>query len=696
MQGTTQPPTSLETTRAPSRRIARWRRAVVVCAAAAVGLPAAARADGDPFGTVVVRGARPDEANDLSSTTRIYLDESRAQQTSVAEVLAGEAGVRVRSRGGVGSFQSVSIRGSEAAEVAVLLDGAPISRAGFGLVDLSQLPIEGLERIEVYRGTAPLGFGSEAIGGVINLVSRRGGGRPTRSATLGGGSFGARLVGATVGEALGRWRGLATATYRGATGDYWYYDNGGTLFLRDDDRERQRRNNGFDQLAATATLSHVGRFDTQLTLHGLWRRAGVPGFATLGVETRRARLDAGRLFVNLKTQGLLPADVRLVVLPSFELERLAFSNPTGELVGPFGPSVQDSLVLAGGLQARADRRFGRGAHHQLVSLLGELRGESRQATNLLATQHSAPLAGRVTGALGLADQASLWRERLILEGALRLDGLASFLRPEGKATAADRRWFLSPRLGLRATVHRLLTLRASGGRFVRNPTLLELFGDGGLFLPAPTLRSERAWGGELGLHLEAPQRIVKILVDLAAFGRRVDDLIAYIPGQNGSTAINIAAARVLGGELRASLDLHNALRLRLDYTLLDARNLSDEAGVRGKRLPGRAPHEARATIEIAGLGLRLGYTAHYVGQVYRDERNLAALPDYVLHELELRYQTGAVTVSTTVQNLGDLRTRPLPLGGSAQAGQTTPYPLVDTFNYPLPGRAVYATVTVAP
>lgn len=647
-------------------------------------------ARGEPFGTTVVRASRPDEADDVGTTTRIYLDEPRAQTGSVADVLAGEAGVRVRSRGGVGAFSSVSIRGSEAAEVAVLLDGVPISRAGFGLLDLSQFPTEGLERIEIYRGAAPLAFGSESIGGVINLVSKRALQRPIRSITGGGGSFGARLVGASLGQPIGAWRALVTATYRGATGDFSFYDNGGTLFLRDDDRERTRRNNGFDQVALSATLGHQGRFDTQIALHGLWRKAGVPGFATLGTETRHAALETSRLLLTARTQGLLPRQVRLQLLPSFEAERLAFENPGGELVGPFGPAVQESVVVAGGVQLRAERRFGR---WQLGSILAEVRGEGRWARNLLAPARSSPHAARVAWGVGLVDQVTLGGDRLLLEGALRVDGIGSFV-----ATRQEHRLFASPRLGLRGRPHPRVTLRASGGRFVRTPTLLELFGDGGLFLGAPNLKSESAWGGELGAHVEgtAARAMVKGLVDLAGFGRHVTDLIAYVPGQNASTAINLGAATLFGAEVRGTLELATALRLRLDYTLLDARNRGDEPGVRGKRLPGRATHEARGTIELTAYGVHLGYTAHYVGRAFRDERNLNALPDYVLHELQLGYRSGLITLSIDLQNLADLRVRPLPLGGSALTGQTTPYPLVDLFNYPLPGRAVYASLTVHP
>ena len=93
-----------------------------------------------------------------------------AYRQSVAELLVGQPGVQIRRSGGLGQWSGASLRGAAPGQVAVFLDGVPLSRGSQSAVDLSQLPLDGLERVEIYRGVPPLALGSEAIGGAINLI----------------------------------------------------------------------------------------------------------------------------------------------------------------------------------------------------------------------------------------------------------------------------------------------------------------------------------------------------------------------------------------------------------------------------------------------------------------------------------------------------------------------------------------------
>jgi outer membrane cobalamin receptor len=102
----------------------------------AVGMLAGV-ARADSIGTVVVDAQRPEqiteaqrrEQESIPLATVIDARRATAAQASVADLISSEAGVRIRSRGGLGSFTSVSLRGSEESEVTVLLDGVPLSRA---------------------------------------------------------------------------------------------------------------------------------------------------------------------------------------------------------------------------------------------------------------------------------------------------------------------------------------------------------------------------------------------------------------------------------------------------------------------------------------------------------------------------------------------------------------------------------------
>jgi iron complex outermembrane receptor protein len=147
----------------------------VVLGAVLSAAPAAAEVQ---LGTVEVEAERePAPAADPSIPFVTVVDARApsARVSSVADLIERQPGVQIRARGGLGSFSSVSLRGSDANEVAVFIDGVPLNRGSSGVIDLALVPVDGLERVEIYRGVAPIEFGAEAVGGVINLVTRKGG-----------------------------------------------------------------------------------------------------------------------------------------------------------------------------------------------------------------------------------------------------------------------------------------------------------------------------------------------------------------------------------------------------------------------------------------------------------------------------------------------------------------------------------------
>lgn len=107
---------------------------------------------------------------DVFTITRRKIEESNFQ--SVGELLQGVPGVEIQNTGGLGNGKKISIRGSPTNQVLVLLDGMPLNDALMGEVDLSEVPINIIEKIEVYRGGTSPRFGGGAIGGVLNIITR--------------------------------------------------------------------------------------------------------------------------------------------------------------------------------------------------------------------------------------------------------------------------------------------------------------------------------------------------------------------------------------------------------------------------------------------------------------------------------------------------------------------------------------------
>lgn len=145
----------------------------VVC----LSLPAAAQVDDkndkEDIGSIVVEDES--EAMELTHSpipvTVIEMDKYHGRNISLNEVLQRVAGVRVKQEGGLGSKATIAIQGLEGKRVKVFIDGNPLN-APDGTFGINDIPVQFIERIEVYKGVVPAKFGGDALGGAVNVVIR--------------------------------------------------------------------------------------------------------------------------------------------------------------------------------------------------------------------------------------------------------------------------------------------------------------------------------------------------------------------------------------------------------------------------------------------------------------------------------------------------------------------------------------------
>jgi len=111
------------------------------------------------------------------------------QYKSVEEALRTLPGVEIQRSGSLGKITTLKIRGAGASQVQVLLDGVRVKSTTSGDFDFADLPIDAIERIEVVRGPQSTLYGADAIGGVVNIITKRGSGRPSAFASVEAGNF---------------------------------------------------------------------------------------------------------------------------------------------------------------------------------------------------------------------------------------------------------------------------------------------------------------------------------------------------------------------------------------------------------------------------------------------------------------------------------------------------------------------------
>jgi vitamin B12 transporter len=171
-------------------------------AATLLGFTPAVQAATDSLDEVVVTASRTEQtlSQTLAHTSVITRkDIELSQATDVPTLLKSLAGVEIYQAGGVGKQSSLFMRGSNSNHTLVLLDGVRISSATLGTTAIDQIMLNQIERIEVVRGNASSLYGSDAIGGVIQIFTRSGKGEPSFNAQAGSGSYGSRKLNAGFG-----------------------------------------------------------------------------------------------------------------------------------------------------------------------------------------------------------------------------------------------------------------------------------------------------------------------------------------------------------------------------------------------------------------------------------------------------------------------------------------------------------------
>jgi outer membrane cobalamin receptor len=505
-----------------------------------------------------------------SSVTVITAAEIAERQLhSVADALRSVPGFTVVNTGGYGAVTGVFPRGGESDYTLVFVDGVQVNGFG-GEFDFAHLSTANVERIEVVRGPQSALFGSNAIGAVVRIVTRRGG-RTSGSGEIAGGSFGTTRVSAAGSGSHGAWEWGGSAERLASDGMTGRRSASGLDITNDDYRRQSVSGSGGwhrDDGAALLADARFARDDR-----------GFPGpFGTnpvgayTGIDAvSRGEYDRWQSAIS----GTLPVSGRVRLHGHAGINRVA-----GAFASGFGPSesssrrltarVQSDIAIAAGLDLSAGADF-------LAERAGStfITGETFQEI---------PVKRRVAGYFAEARWSV--RQRLFVTAGVRLDDIhrdalesnpdpfsprpalpeESILSTNPKISAA---WFLRPGSGT------FTKLRAAAGTGIRPPDGFET-----AFTDNPGLKPERSRSVEAGIDQAVAGG--QLLLEATAFANDYDDLIVAVGSFLESSRFrtdNISNARARGLELAGSgrTRLHDGsidLSARVAYTLLDTEVLA--------------------------------------------------------------------------------------------------------------------------
>jgi vitamin B12 transporter len=200
-------------------------------------------------GDIVVTASRIPQTKDtvIGDTTLIGREEiERAGAQTITDLLQAQPGVEINSNGGPGKTSGVFLRGTNTDHVVVLIDGMRVNSATLGTTAFENIPLAQIDRIEILRGPASSLYGADAIGGVIQIFTRKGEGAPKFYAGAGYGSYNTKTAEAGVGGTIGDTSFSLNLSSLDTDG-YSAYRTRNPRF-RDDD--------GYRNLAFSGSLSH--------------------------------------------------------------------------------------------------------------------------------------------------------------------------------------------------------------------------------------------------------------------------------------------------------------------------------------------------------------------------------------------------------------------------------------------------------
>ena len=610
---------------------------------------------------------------------------------SVADAVATAVGAQTRSLGGLGAFESISIRGQAPGQTTVFVDGVPLSRLAAVTTDLGRYALGAFGQVDLYRGAVPVELGGAGIGGALDLVTRLGPGENGERlrASIGTGSYGARHVRVHYGDShwSGRLRSSTTIGYQAATGDFAYFSDNGTPLNLHDDTTVVRANNQFSQVDGA---TRVGTTDGSAAggVRFADKHQGLPGsIANPAVAPTLATLDVIADARGDVSVGPALARTRGYVV----VEDQTLHDPMGEL--GLGAAARRGVTISGGLTHTWSIPVG---GDRLVAG-AELRGDRYRDTDL-SGQMPGVTGTRAGGALLAAYDLQL-APTLVVTPAARLDlertaGDGVTVAP-GSLDPDATRWDVvpSPRLGARVALGADLALKGSTGLYERRPTLIELFGDRGFVLGAPDLLPERGQSSDAGL-VWAPARALgavdHILLEADAFATRSRDTIAFVTYAGFvARAENIGRTQTYGAELVGSARFARTLTLTANYTRLASEQITDEISYAGKPIPRDPGHLAYARADlahpIAGHAAALWLDAALQSQTTLDPAGNGLVAGRALVGLGGRVGLGGgLALALDVANLGDVRT--------TQVGMQPRGALEDVAGFPLPGRTFYLSL----
>lgn len=566
-------------------------------------------------------------AQDLSpgAVSVVRPEEMEGEMKNLPEMLDRIPGLHVIRARGRGGYTVASVRGSTSSQVSVYVDGVLTNLGSEAAVDLSSIPVENVERIEVYRGYIPARFGASSMGGVINIVTKRPEEKST-NASIGAGTYGLWRAALSHTDRLGSGYYFIGANYEASDGDFTYDNDNGTPYNPDDDYRTKRLNNDYSN---AEFLFKWGNEDWQTRVSWVRNERDLPqpaAGADKPTSPTGARTEAEKWEFSVARR--YRASESRKVDWGWRVEYLhqdaAFDDPN-DTTGGYGE--QHNRYKTDRYNIAADASWAVGENHFLELYAGYYDETLKPRGDIVNTLGGSEELTNHTFEASLQDSIALTKDGTLL------------LVPSLRWNQDDEDGKLTWQIALDKTLRGGWSLKGSHGTYARGPNLYERYGDGAMIRPNEDLKWESGTQWDIGFGWSGAMKRGLASAQFTYFARDSENLIEFVMSSpRYGVYQNVGKAYVQGLELEFSLEWENGWQLFGSGTWMRAEDRTPGSYRTDAPLPNRPEWEgllrlSRNWNERLSSFVELQYT----GENYYDLAGNVKIEDLLLANFGLGY-----------------------------------------------------------
>ncbi len=626
--------------------------------------------------------------------------------SDVSDILSKTMGVTIRSQGGVGSASRLSVRGLEGKRIGFFIDEAPMNEHS-DFIDINDIPISMIDRIEIYKGVVPAKFGGSAMGGAVNVVIKE---YPPRYLDV---SYAIESFNTHKATAIVKRNLPNVGIELGGGGFYTYSDNDytmespyhqGLIIKRDHDR--------FETMAgALGMKARKWYFDElEIKMEGVKNSKQIQGVFS-NIRHAHSKSIAGVLETEIKKKDFLTEGLDLNFSGAVAVTRFNYIdtamhrynwqmepyNPVHPLGGETGSAPSNSTIHKTHVGTKLNLNYILSPQHALNLHTSQVYAHGRPKDALkdralgYKTNYDSDMNSLVAG---LSYDYKSPDDRLLnsLTGKYYFYSMETTLREfmagnqERPINLEKHYWGIGN--ALRYRFSKELMGKISAAYEVRTPTEGELIGDGYLVAPSGNLLPERGTNINIGAIWEKkiPHGIFQFEVNL--FGSHLQDMIRQTRNIYQTQYENFGEMRSLGVEAEVKADILSWLYGYANVTFQDLRDIRKYEYLSQVPNPTYKLRMPNIPYLMANAGLEL-HKENFLGVRNTNARFFAdaAFVEQYFYDFEQSiYQERRIPRSLRL----DMGIEYTMLSGalilSGKMGNVTDAKLFSEFNYPLPGR----------